>query len=85
MYAVALLTNNRLGWKGLAFTNTLAYYEDSLITNVIRLTTLSPGVHVPKLFCSCTLQMGKCLQLRPGMYPDRGSPYGRLLALPENI
>ncbi len=29
VYAANLLTNNRLGWKDLPRTNTLAYYENS--------------------------------------------------------
>jgi len=29
VYAAVLLTNNRLGWKSLPSTNTLAYYEIS--------------------------------------------------------
>jgi hypothetical protein len=31
---MALPTNNRLGWKGLPWTNTLAYYENSEIAAV---------------------------------------------------
>ncbi len=39
--AAALFTNNELGWKGLPWTNTLAYYKYSLITNVKGFITLS--------------------------------------------
>jgi hypothetical protein len=41
--APALLTNIRLGWKGLPGTNTLAYYEHSQLTDVKRFITLDPG------------------------------------------
>jgi hypothetical protein len=34
---VALSTKIRLGWKGMPGTNTLAYYENSLITAIIGL------------------------------------------------
>ncbi len=34
VYVAALLTDNRLGWKGLPRTNTLVYYEYSKITDV---------------------------------------------------
>ncbi len=33
-HALALLTNTRLGWKGLRGTNTLAYYKHSKLTAV---------------------------------------------------
>jgi hypothetical protein len=38
-----ILTNIRLGWKGLQRTNTLAYYEHSKITAVKGLTILGSG------------------------------------------
>jgi hypothetical protein len=40
---LALPSNNRLGWKGLPVTNTLAFYENSKITAIKRLITLGPG------------------------------------------
>ncbi len=40
---LALPTNIRLSWKGLPGTNTPAYYEDSKVTDVKSLITLSPG------------------------------------------
>jgi hypothetical protein len=39
---LALHTNNRLGWKGLPGTNTLASYEILLITAVKFFITLAP-------------------------------------------
>ncbi len=42
-YAPALLTNIRLGWKSLPGTNTLAYYENSKITDGKSFITLTPG------------------------------------------
>jgi hypothetical protein len=35
--APGLLTNIRLGWKGIAVTNTLAYYKAIFFANVIFL------------------------------------------------
>jgi hypothetical protein len=40
---LALPTNLRLGCKGLTETNTLAYSENSQITDVISFITLGPG------------------------------------------
>ncbi len=40
--APALLTNIKLGLKGLSRTNTLAYYGQSQITDVKSLITLGP-------------------------------------------
>ncbi len=42
-YALALPTNNRLGWKGLPGTNALAYYKNSLLTAVKCFITLALG------------------------------------------
>jgi hypothetical protein len=42
----------RLGWKGLPGTNTLAYYENLLITDRKSFITLDPGVNFIKLFPS---------------------------------
>jgi hypothetical protein len=42
----ALPIDNRLGWKGLPGTNTLAYYENSKIMAVKSFITLAPGVNV---------------------------------------
>jgi hypothetical protein len=44
----------RLGWKGLPGTNTLAYYENSLITDRKSFITLGPGGNVIKLFSFIT-------------------------------
>jgi hypothetical protein len=41
-YSAALLENIRLGWKGLPGIITLAYYENSLITDVKSFITLVP-------------------------------------------
>jgi hypothetical protein len=41
----------RIGWKILPETNTLAYQENELITNVKSVLTLGPGANVIKLFC----------------------------------
>jgi hypothetical protein len=41
---LALPKNIRLGWKGLPGTNTLAYYENLLITAVKSFVRLAPGV-----------------------------------------
>jgi hypothetical protein len=38
-----LLTNNRLGWKGLRGTNILAYYKNLQITTVKSFSTLARG------------------------------------------
>jgi hypothetical protein len=47
--APALPANIRLGWKNLPGTNALAYYQNSQITAVKSLITLSPLVNVIKL------------------------------------
>jgi hypothetical protein len=47
---LALLTNIRLSWKGLAGTNALAYYEKSSLKAVKSFITLATGVNVIKLF-----------------------------------
>ncbi len=39
----ALQTDIRLGWKGLPWTNTIGYYENSLITAVKSFITFGPG------------------------------------------
>jgi hypothetical protein len=41
---LALPTNIRLGWKGLPGTNTLAFYEHLLITDINIFMTLGPGI-----------------------------------------
>ncbi len=38
-----LLANDKLDWKGLPGTNTLAYYENPYITTVKRFIGLAPG------------------------------------------
>jgi hypothetical protein len=38
---LALPANNTLGWKGLPGTNTLAYYENPLITEEKRFITFA--------------------------------------------
>jgi len=45
--ALALPTNIRLGWKGFAGTNDLAYYEKLQLTAVKRFLTLAPGAVCP--------------------------------------
>jgi hypothetical protein len=42
--APALAPNFRLGWKGLAEANTLAYEENSYLTGVKSFITLAPGL-----------------------------------------
>ncbi len=42
-YALALLTNIRLAWKGLQETNTLAYYMHVQITDVKTFVALAKG------------------------------------------
>jgi len=44
LYAAALFTNSRLGWKCLPRTNTVAHYEYSYITDIKSFITLGPGV-----------------------------------------
>jgi hypothetical protein len=39
-YALALLANIRLGWKGITGTSTLAYFEHSLIMALKSFITL---------------------------------------------
>ncbi len=45
-----LPANIRLGWKGLAGTKTIAYYENSYITAVKCLITFDPNVNVMEHF-----------------------------------
>ncbi len=52
LHSGASPTNIRLGWKGLHETNTVTYYELSLITSVKSFKTLTPGANVIKLFTS---------------------------------
>ncbi len=40
-----LLTNIGLGWKGMAGSNNLDYYEHLLITNAKSFITLTPEFH----------------------------------------
>jgi hypothetical protein len=47
---LALPMSIRLGWKGLLGTDTLAYYENSQITDMKSFITLAPGFNVTKLF-----------------------------------
>jgi hypothetical protein len=47
--APALPTNIRLGWKSLQGTNTLAYYEDSLLTAVKSFITFATHKHYIRL------------------------------------
>jgi hypothetical protein len=49
---LALPANIRLGWNGLPGTNTLAYYEKSLLTAVKHFKTLATGVNVINFFPS---------------------------------
>jgi hypothetical protein len=49
-WLLALLTNNRLGWKGLPGTSAIAYYEKSYLTAVKSFIILTPGANVKKLF-----------------------------------
>jgi hypothetical protein len=48
--ALALLAIIRLSWKGLPVINTLAYYENSKITDRKSFITLGPGANLIKLF-----------------------------------
>jgi hypothetical protein len=56
--APALLTNLRLGWRGLPGTNTLAYYKNSLIADRKSFITLASDLNVIKLFLSA-MKFGK--------------------------
>jgi hypothetical protein len=47
---LALPANIRLGCKGLQETKTLAYYENSYITDKKSFITLGPGANLTKLF-----------------------------------
>jgi hypothetical protein len=47
---MALLTNIRLGWKGLPGTNALAYYEKFVNYCRKMFMKLTPGANVIKLF-----------------------------------
>ncbi len=63
---LALPTNIRISWKGLAGTSTLAYYENSLITNKKSFITLTLGPNVIRLY-GCNLRtLTKALMLVPG-------------------
>jgi hypothetical protein len=48
--APALLANVKLGWKGLARINTLAYYEHPNIRATKGFLTLGPAFKVMKIF-----------------------------------
>ncbi len=63
----ALPTNIRLGWNGLKGTNTLAYYENSQITDAKSLITLVPGFASSNLFnfSKFTRQRNKLVRFRP--------------------
>jgi hypothetical protein len=43
-YTLALLKNNRLGWKGLPRKNSVTYYECSKIMDVKSFIILGPGL-----------------------------------------
>jgi hypothetical protein len=45
------LANNKLGWKGLPGTNTLAYRKHSYIADVIGCIALGPVVYGIRLSC----------------------------------
>jgi hypothetical protein len=47
---LALPKNYRQAWKGLPGANTLAYYENSLLTHVKYFIILAPGTFTIKLF-----------------------------------
>ena len=53
---MVLLTNIRLGWKGLPGMNTLAYYGNLYIAPVVSFTIQAPGANVIKFF-NCNLQI----------------------------
>ncbi len=53
----ALPTNIRLGWKDFPGTNTLAYYENPLITGLKSFITLVPVPKVTKLFYGRNLEI----------------------------
>jgi hypothetical protein len=61
--ALALLGNIRQGWKGLPGTDTVAYYENSYITDIKRFVSLGPGVNVIKTFFFVTDLKGAPLGL----------------------
>ncbi len=48
--AAALLTNYRLGWKGLPRTNAVVYYKNSYITDKKSFIKVSPGHNVINVF-----------------------------------
>jgi hypothetical protein len=48
VYALVVPSNIRLGWKGLPWANTLAYYEILKITAVKSFITLAPGHRTPR-------------------------------------
>jgi hypothetical protein len=48
---LASVTDIRIGWRGLPGTNTVAYYENTSITNVKSFIIFSPGPNVIKHFC----------------------------------
>jgi hypothetical protein len=60
---LALPTNIRLGWRGLAGTNTLVYYEKAKLKRLY--ITLGPVINVIKLFMAVIF-------VTVGTYFDRG-------------
>ncbi len=60
---LALPTNNRLIWKVLPGTNTLAYYKNSYLKAVKSFITLAPGVNDMKPFFFVTV--GCTIKLEP--------------------
>jgi len=69
---VVLLLNIRLGWKGLAGNDTLAYYENSLITVAKIVIILATGANVIKLFTFVSYVFHNKLVFVPGK-PIRSS------------
>jgi hypothetical protein len=61
--APALPTNNRLGWKGMAVTNTLAYYDTATVIAQIFYSTglqiesnyYSKGPRKKLIICDCLM------------------------------
>ncbi len=50
--ALAFFANIRLSWKGLPWTNTLAYYRHLYIVAVKNFYNMGPVANFIKLFCS---------------------------------
>ncbi len=56
---LVLPTNIRIGWKGLPRTNTLAYYEHSLIACVKSFITMGPGDNGIKILTAAIYKYSK--------------------------